>query len=471
MPLNRRELIAAGAGVALTACSGTPEDGASVDAQRFDHAHWLPFLPEAVAYSEALFPQTVASGAMRTSSVVLWTRAEGAASVTLRVWRELSTPSHVALVTQRTLEVPPDGNVKVKVEGLAPGTWYRYAFFDAALSQRSQIGKVRTAFPESWLEPVTVGATSCASYRYRPFAPLVAMGGEPLDLWLHLGDVSYNDGATTVAEFRAKWQEQFKDPGYRALMPNAGGYLVWDDHDFTNNVDSEAMGATHPIITSGKQTWFETLPVERGPDDRIWRSYRWGRTVEFFLLDCRMERLPSTRGTPQEQYLSRAQMNWLKDALKSSPCHFKVLMNSVPITIMPPPLWGGQTDRWQGYTVAREELLGFIDQEDLQNVWFVSGDFHLGLVMRVEATGARRRLIEIAAGPAGNINPLSLILEPGQEANKKLGFPAEQFLYAGGGFLTTTLTFDPRANTVRVVFFDPMKKAVTYDQALTFGAT
>ena len=79
-------------------------------------------------------------------------------------------------------------------------------------------------------------------------------------------------------------------------------------------------------------------------------------------------------------------------------------------------------------------------------------------------------LIEIAAGPAGNVNPLSLVLEPGQEANKKIAFPADQFLFAGGGFLTTTLTFDPKADTVRVVFTDSMKAGVSmYDETLTFG--
>ena len=80
------------------------------------------------------------------------------------------------------------------------------------------------------------------------------------------------------------------------------------------------------------------------------------------------------------------------------------------------------------------------------------------------------RLIEIAAGPAGNINPLSLLLEPGQDpANKQVGFPSAQFLYAGGGFLTTTLTFDPKADTVRVVFFDPKTGQTTFDQALRYG--
>ena len=463
--ISRRGVIAGG--LALSACG--PAGPSKVDPQTFDKATAVAFAPEALTLDQGLFPQTVASGAMKTDSVLLWTRASGAAQIVLRVWREVSA-TQVALVTEKTLAVPDGGNVKVKVEGLAPATWYRYGFFDVALQQRSQLGRVRTAFPADWNEPLTVGATSCASYRYKPFAPLVQMGSQALDFWVHLGDVSYNDGAGSLDEFRTKWKAQLADEGYRALMPSAGGYLMWDDHDFVNNVDPEAMGADHPLILNGKDAFFETLPVERGPDDRLWTSYRWGKTAEFFVLDCRMERKPSTRETAAAQYLSRAQMDWLKEGVKSSPCHFKVLLNSVPITLMPAPLWGAQGERWQGYVAAREELLGFLDTEDIKNVWFLSGDFHLGLVMRVERAGTRRRLIEIAAGPAGNVNPLSLVLEPGQEANKKIAFPADQFLFAGGGFLTTTLTFDPKADTVRVVFTDSMKAGVSmYDETLTFG--
>lgn len=463
--ISRRAVIAGG--VALAGCG--PSGPPSVDPQPIDKAMKMAFAPEALTLSPTLFPQTVASGAMRSDSVLVWTRAEGLAEVTLRVWRD-STATEVLLVTEKKLPVPGGGNVKVKVDGLAPATWYRYAFFDAALQQRSPIGRVRTAFPADWNEPLTIGATSCASYRYAPFAPLIAMAKQPIDFWVHLGDVSYNDGAGSLSEFRTKWQAQLADPGYRALMPSAGGYLTWDDHEFTNNVDPEAMGLTHAIIVAGKESFFETLPVERGPDDRLWTSYRWGKTAEFFVLDCKLEKKPSTRETPQAQYLSRAQMDWLKDGLKSSPCHFKVLLNSVPIANMPPPLWGAQGERWQGYPAAREELLGFLDSNDLKNVWFLSGDFHLGLVMRVERSGPRRRFLEIAAGPAGNINPLSLVLEPGQEANRKIAFPPDQFVFAGGGFLTTTLTFDPKADTVRVVFTDPRQDGkVLYDQALKFG--
>jgi|CXWL01.1.fsa_nt_gi alkaline phosphatase D len=454
--------MAASAGLALVGCQG-----ATIDPAPFDHGRLSSFVPDGVALSEALFPQTVSSGAMRADSVLLWTRAVGASTVVLKVWRPVG--EQIALVHEQRLKVPAHGNVRVQVGTLAPATWYHYAFFDEAGTARSPIGKVRTAFPPDWKEPLVVSATSCASYRYRPFKPLVAMAEQPHDLWVHLGDVAYNDGADSLESFRGKWNEQLADPGYRALMPSAGGYLTWDDHDFFNNVDPEAVGHSQSIIAAGKEAFFESLPVEAGENGRLWRSYKWGQTAEFFILDARLERKPSTRETDSAQYLSRTQMDWLKAGLAASPCHFKVLLNSVPITNMPPPTWGGQADRWQGYASAREELLGFIDEKDIQNIWFLSGDFHLGLIMRVERDGPRSRLIEITAGPAGNVNPLWLVLEPGQEANKRVAFPPDQFLYAGGNFLNTLLTFDPRANTVRVVFTDPEKGETVCDQTLTFG--
>lgn len=469
--LSRREVMVGATALSLAACSAPPpkQDAGppSVDPQPIDHATSIDFVPAAIALSEALFPQTVSSGAMTSGSAMLWTRAEGASALVLRVWRELGSQTQVALVHERTVDVSASGNVKLTVTGLAPATWYSYAFFSSDLTQRSPIGRVRTAFPDDWKEPLTIGATSCASYRYRPFKPLVTLSKQPMDLWLHLGDVSYNDGADSLPTFRSKWQEQLKDPGYRALMPSAGAYLVWDDHDIANNFDPEALGPTHPLLVDGKAAFRETLPVE---EDRAWRSYRWGQTAEFFLLDLRMERKPSTRTTPDAQFISPEQLAWLKQGLTDSPCHFKVVLSSVPMSALPPPSWGGSADRWEGYAAQREALLSFIDAQALENVWFISGDIHVGTIMRLEKVGPRRKYFEVCVGPAGNINPLTLVLEPGQEANKKIVFPPEQFLYASGAFQATTLTFDPKANSVRVQFFDPLKDdAATTDQTLHFG--
>ena len=466
-------MIAGGAAlIAVAGCKtpSTPDAGPrTIDPQPFDQATRTAFSPEAVPLSETLFPQTVSAGVMKKDSVLLWTRAVGEAQVVLRMWRDVGSETEVALVHERTLDVPVDsGDLKVTAVGLAPATWYRYAFFSQDAKRRSPIGKVRTAFPDDWNEPLTVGATSCASYRYRPFKPLVTLSQQPMDLWLHLGDIAYNDGADSLPVFRQKWQEQLQDPGYRALMPAAGAYLIWDDHDFANNFDPEALGPTHPLIVDGMKAFRETLPVE---DARSWQSYRWGLTAEFFVLDVRMERKPSTRLTPDAQMIGAEQLAWLQQGLLDSPCHFKVILTSIPITQFPPPSWGGSGDRWEGYAAQRERVLGFIDEHALDNVWFISGDIHVGTIMRVEQAGPRRKYLEICVGPAGNINPLTLVLEPGQEANKKIVFPPEQFLYAGGDFQSTTLTFDPKANTVRVVFIDPTKPepVVTCDQTLTFG--
>lgn len=471
--VTRREVLLGATALALApGCSAPskPDAGApTIDPQPIDQATRVEFSPAAVALSEALFPQTVSAGVMTTASAVLWTRAVGEAELKLRVWRDVGSETEVALVHERAVAVTAarDGNVKETVTGLAPATWYSYAFFSSDLARRSPIGRVRTAIPDDWAEPVTVGATSCASYRYRPFAPLATLAKQPIDLWLHLGDVSYNDGADSLPTYRAKWQEQFQDPGYRALMPAAGAYFMWDDHDFANNFDPEALGANHPIILDGAKAFRETLPVE---EDRAWKSYRHGKTVEFFLLDIRLERKPSTRETPQAQFISPAQLAWLQQGLVDSPCHFKVVLTSVPMTNLPPPSWGGQADRWQGYAAQREALLSFLDAQAIDNVWFVSGDIHVGTIMRVERAGERRRFIEVCVGPAGNINPLTLVLEPGQEANRKIVFPPDQFLYASGAFQATVFTFDPKADTVRVVFVDPKQgDAVTCDQTLKFG--
>ena len=35
-------------------------------------------------------------------------------------------------------------------------------------------------------------------------------------------------------------------------------------------------------------------------------------------------------------------------------------------------------DRWQGYPEQRQELLDFIAESSIENVWFLAGDFHMG---------------------------------------------------------------------------------------------
>ena len=157
-------------------------------------------------------------------------------------------------------------------------------------------------------------------------------------------------------------------------------------------------------------------------------------------------------------------MAWLKKGLAESPCHFKVILNSVPIIAFP-ELWSSLApDRWEGYGKQRDELLDHIIDSDIRNVWFLSGDLHCGVVGRVERTGPRRRIWEILMGPGapkvGNPLPKLHELVPDQ---LDASFPPDQFVFGDSVEAATVLTFDPIKDAVHVVFVRASDQAVIYD--------
>jgi len=411
------------------------------------------------------FDLGVQAGGMQTGSALLWTHVTDDEGLTLRVWRPGAEAGRVVLAFEGDA-APNDGGFALRrASDLAPGTEYFYAFF-APDGGRSTVGRVVTSPPAGHLAPVTVGAMTCTNARTQPWVACERIAEQELDLLLHLGDMSYNDGAVTLSDYREKWHDTLSDPGYRAVLPSAGMYATWDDHEISNDLNPETIAPG--LIDTAKRAYFEALPQERNPDGHLWKSYRWGDSVEFFVLDCRTERVPSTRQGEDAVYISDEQMAWFKDALTASPCHFKVVLNSVPVTGFTSDFWALTGDRWQGYQAQRDEVLDFITDSDLRNVWFLAGDFHLGFVTRLEPEGPRRNMWEIAVGPTGNLgNPLALLIDD-PEVGEEI-FPRSMFRYARGALSATYLTFDPLRDTVRVRFVHAETDEVLYDEHLRWG--
>lgn len=389
------------------------------------------------------FPLGVSAGAARYDSVMCWTKYTGVETVSLKVWRPLDIPEQVVLAYDAEV-VPADGGyIKVRVTGLLPDTLYYYAFF--LESQRSYLGVVRTALAPGEKRAVTFAASSCTSQFYQPWPSLSLMAEYDVDAILHVGDMSYNDGATNIDEYRDAWEGTLTQDGYRDLLLSGGLYVTWDDHEVDNDWNPETMDSAN--VLAAKQAYFETLPNDKGPDYRLWNSYAWGDTLEIFILDCRSERKPSTTqsGAGPDEYISPEQMAWLKDGLSNSTATYKVVLNSVPITDMP-FFYFGENDRWEDYSDQRSELLSYIFDNDINGVWFISGDFHLGFVSWVENSGPGENVREIAVGPGGNLNPVGLLAGL---------FPQSQFDFFHGNPETATLiTFDPEAETVFIQFID-----------------
>ncbi|MFO0749412.1 MAG: alkaline phosphatase D family protein [Myxococcota bacterium] len=310
---------------------------------------------------------------------------------------------------------------------------------------RSEVGVFRTALAPGAARRLRFGASSCTNAALYPWPTLARAAELELDFYLLLGDTTYCDGAVTLDEYRRKWQFTRESAEYRALFASCGVYATWDDHEVTNDWDPETVDPTQLAVAL--QAFEEHVPIGlRSPDGsvRIWRSQRWGDTLELFVLDCRSERRPSTAHTPAAQYVSRAQLDWLEQGLAASTARWKVIVNSVPIAHMP-DYFQQEKDRWDKYEVQRDELLAFIaDLGPEARVVWVAGDYHFAALMHIDRPGdpgapelSRR---EILTSPAGNA--------PNAYWPRVLTDDVVQFEWADGTPNVAVVTLDPDADEI-----------------------
>ncbi|MBW2264269.1 MAG: alkaline phosphatase D family protein, partial [Deltaproteobacteria bacterium] len=283
-----------------------PEDPCNVYPERYDGGETRELDPWLVTRDDDLFPLTVQAGSMTSDGAILWGYASNSSVKRIVVWRDVEEEGFVAVVWDVSM-IPAEGYMKELVEGLAPGTWYHYAFFEDGgddMVSRSVIGRFRTALHAECSAPITIAGTHGTNLTWAPYTALDITARYDIDAFFQLGDFSYNDGCETLDEFRALWRMTLSDPGYMALLPRTGQYIVWDDHEIEDDADLYRDIVENPaLIAAGKDAFFETTPVPRYENNSYWRSYKWGRTAEMFLLDCRHERQPGTRLTEDAIYI------------------------------------------------------------------------------------------------------------------------------------------------------------------------
>jgi phosphodiesterase/alkaline phosphatase D-like protein len=418
------------------------------------------FVPDSVPEDAVLFPRTVLAGEMKPTSVMLAVLAADRGEVTLRLWPHAKGApvgaDAVEVAHEQVCTPDADGFIKVVVEGLAAGAWYGYGFFrdDGAggFAGRSLLGKVRTAPAPGSKEVVTLGWASCigagfalptyvdpADIRPQKWKTIDHAAGLELDVFIHVGDQLYLDevfdAGGTYAMYIAAWAAGHGG-GYRALYPQQGAYFTWDDHEVTDNgsIDPFAPTAEEAEKTDNAIRAFYTChPIAASVrEDRLWRSFRWGDTVEFIILDGRYD-----AKIAGENYLSPEQEQFLLDTLKASPCVFKCLVNSAPFATLPAST-PENSDRWSQFA-QRARIKQFIDDHAITGVVSITGDIHMSYVGRLElAPVTLSDAIPECCVTSGNIWPLVSDFDPAQ------------FSYIEGRPTVPTITFDPAAATIHV---------------------
>ncbi|MES2504852.1 MAG: alkaline phosphatase D family protein [Myxococcota bacterium] len=338
------------------------------------------------------FPMGVASADVHHDSVILWTCYRGIYRLRVCVWA-----SDVEPIWQDA-EPTPWGYTHLEVSGLSPFKRYRYAFYETlngvSLS-RSIIGSFKTAPAPGDLVSLKFGAISCIKNTGGSTVLEHAGARDDLDFFLCNGDSSYNDSVQSLYGYQQAWLKTLSSRGCQMLRRSTSLIGTIDDHEIEDNFDPETI---NPLkLQAAKKAFFEHMPLRRNETkpDQIWRKFSFGATADIFVLDCRTERRPSFG-----RYMSRAQMDWLKQGLFESGAMFKIIMNSVPISEFPFPM---ASDRWEGYPVQRQEILGFIDEFRIPGILWVSGDFHFTSKGRVSKKGFGANQIEVLAGPGAQL--------------------------------------------------------------------
>jgi alkaline phosphatase D len=422
----------------------------------------LALLPASPA-GAAPFDLGVSTGEVKARSAVLWTHAPRAGVLELEVAtnRRLTRNLREFGVRARAAD---DLTAQRRVGGLKPAT--RYFFRFSGRRAKSPVGRFTTApkpganltidfawSGDSDAQPAP-GQTTPFWNRFEVYRAMAAEGNH---FNVNLGDIIYSDTevlnamgapaaptALTVPTKWAKYRMNLEQANLQRLRRSAGLYSHWDDHEFVNDFTHAENGK--PVYDAGVQAFTDYNPVDYSSSDGLYRSFRWGRNLELFLIDERSFRsakasaggacnnpqtgqpdlaptapqnvrqqfsllVPSlaepvspqcleTINDPSRTMLGQAQLDKFYNAISRSTARFKVVINQVPIQ----QYYVFPYDRWEGYEAERKKLVEAL-QQNVDNVIFLSTDVHANFVNTIKfdtlGPGAPRDsgIFDVTTGP------------------------------------------------------------------------
>lgn len=453
--------------------------------------------------ADAAFPQGVAAGDPTSTSIVLWTRTAEPARLRLSVWVDdaaggpsageidpSSDAFHFDLPEAK--DGSADGTISRVVEGLRPATPYRYRFSHPAAGVAID-GRFRTAPADdalalpSFVVGGDLGGQALCRHAERGYDIFQAMAAVEPHFLVANGDMIYADNPcpasgpmregqpwpnvpgdfpgigdvdwTVPGEAReaidAHWRYNRADPHHRAFLASTPYFAQWDDHEVVNDfglpwarlpIDPEREGFP-ALAHDALEAFFDWNPIRPSAEEprRIYRSYRWGRELELFLLDGRSYRSSNdVVDTPENAkvLLGDAQRRWLIEGLRRSEATWKVVSSDVPLSI--PTGWradltgrdafaNGTDDDFSKRTGSERELLALLaelDRHDVENLVVVVTDVHLAANLRYardfDGDGEDLVFHELINGPLNAYTAPTLAkLDPTLQPT---------ILYAEGGF-------------------------------------
>lgn len=238
----------------------------------------------------------------------------------------------------------------------------------------------------------------------------------------------FNNGKETIAlsleDYRNVYLHTWSNTYFRTLLKNLPAFMTLDDHEVDDDwrwKNTDRTKATYSIYTRFVR-WLSARPKEELSltPERIRRalkaywehqgmhappmtlpplvdadgkytlephdpgslaySFTYGAAA-FFVLDTRSMRVKNTR---EVHMLGEGQWHILKEWLLAAKSHYPLIFLVTSSSVLHSMFGDFLGDRWSGFRSERDQLLHFIGDNHIENVYLLAGDLHSSHLMTAE---------------------------------------------------------------------------------------
>jgi alkaline phosphatase D len=179
----------------------------------------------------------------------------------------------------------------------------------------------------------------------------------------------------------------------------------------------------------GARVFRQVFPMSEKP----YRTFRWGRGIQLWLLENREFRSPNDAPDgPEKTIWGKEQKAWLKETLLTSDADYRIIISPNPIIGPDRILKGDNQANLNGFWYEGQAFLDWLTEKKLNNVILMNGDRHWQYHSIDKREG--RNVPEFSCGPTHDDH-----VQPVPPPYEGVGRP---YSASRGGFLTMTYSPD-----------------------------
>ncbi len=179
-----------------------------------------------------------------------------------------------------------------------------------------------------------------------------------------------------------RYTQARQTPELRNFIASMHNYAILDDHDFGPNNSDRSFWNKNQTLKAFEIFWANPS-YGVGDIKGAITSFEYA-DCEFFLLDNRTYRSPDYRREENKTQLGEAQLGWLFDNLSSSTARIKFVVIGGQLLSTTKE---HETYSNYGFHTERKEIINYIQENNIQNVIFLTGDVHFSEVSVLKEEG------------------------------------------------------------------------------------